>query len=92
MTRPGIDGVVDVAWTELVRRRPAYFVMPNAEIRRESVDSFTAPRKTSLLAEMDSLELANRVANSELFERVATPAYPELEIYEYRSSASRPAP
>jgi hypothetical protein len=58
--------------------------MPNRDIRRRHFENVKDATLGSLVAERFSIELAEKVAESALFERVPTPSYPELEIYKYR--------
>jgi hypothetical protein len=79
----------DDAWRRLLELEPNYFVMPTAEIRRRHYQHVKEADSGQLVAERLSMELAERVAGSALFERVATTRHPELEIYRYRLAKDR---
>jgi hypothetical protein len=75
---------VDALWDRFLELDLGYFVMPNRDIRRRHFENVKDATLGSLVAERFSIELAEKVAESALFERVPTPSYPELEIYKYR--------
>jgi hypothetical protein len=77
--------IVDAMWKNLIELEPGYFVMPSEERRRAHFEYVRDAVVGGLVAERLSLELAERVAKSALFQRVDTPGQLELEIYRYGS-------
>lgn len=83
VTSPAV-GDVATAWRIVLQEQPAFVVMPSARIRRSYLEWLKNSTNTSHLAERLSLELAERVADSNLFLTVPTPRNPDLEIYRYQ--------
>ena len=77
-------GDVATAWRIVLQEQPAFVVIPSAKIRRSYLEWLKNSTDTSHLAEILSLELAERVADSNLFLTVPTPKNLELEIYRYQ--------
>ncbi len=74
----------DALWESFLKLDLGYFVMPRRDIRRKHFEYVKDATVGPLVAERFSIELAEKVAESALFERVPTPSHPELEIYKYR--------